>query len=111
MAEQGRTDEGFALIRNGLDSYVTLGLRSDPQTLRLLSEAQARAGQLEEALATIEQAPSGVGEWQINLPGMVWWRGELHLQRGDETKATVALTVPFAAVLSPSEGEVGPENR
>jgi tetratricopeptide (TPR) repeat protein len=87
MAEQGRTDEGIALIRAGLDSYVTIGFRSDAFTLRLLSEAQARAGQLEEALATIEQAFSSVGEKQIDLPGVLWWRGELHLRRGDETKS------------------------
>ena len=52
-----------------------------------LSEAQARAGQIEEALATIEQAFSAVGEQQCCLPGVLWWRGELHLKRGDETKA------------------------
>jgi len=87
IAEQGRTDEGIALIRAGLDSYVTLGFRLDTFTLRLLSEAQARAGQLEEALATIQQAFPVVGELQITLPSVLWWRGELHLKRGDETLA------------------------
>jgi len=87
MAEPGRTDEGIALIRAGLDSFLSLGRRSDAQTLRLLSEAQARAGKLEEALATIEQALSAVGEMQIYLPGALWWRGELHLRRGDEILA------------------------
>src|ERR1039457_7135669 len=57
MAEQGRTDEGIALIRAGLDSQLTPGNRRGlPQLFRALREAQARAGQLEEALATIEQA-------------------------------------------------------
>ena len=88
MAEQGRTDEGIALIRAGLDSQLTPGNRRGlPQLFRALSEAQARAGQLEEALATIEQAFSAVGEMQLWLPGVLWWRGELHLKRGDETKA------------------------
>jgi adenylate cyclase len=88
MAEQGRTDEGIALIRAGLDSPATLGNRLGlPGSLTALSEAQARAGQIEEALATIEQAFSAVGEMQIHLPGLLWWRGELHLKRGDETKA------------------------
>ena len=65
MAEQGRTDEGIALIRAGLDSLATLGTRLGlPQYLIALSEAQARAGQMEEALATIEQAFSAVGEQQ-----------------------------------------------
>jgi class 3 adenylate cyclase/tetratricopeptide (TPR) repeat protein len=87
MAEQGRTNEGIALIRAGLDSAATLGLPANAETLRVSSEWQARAGQLEEALATIEQAFSAVGEMQIYLPGVLWWRGELHLKRGDETKA------------------------
>ena len=87
MAEQGRTDEGVALIRTVLDSSATLGLPANAETLRVSSEAQARAGQLEEALATIEQAFSAVGEMQIHLPGVLWRRGELHLRRGDETQA------------------------
>jgi tetratricopeptide (TPR) repeat protein len=87
MAEQGRTDEGIALIRAGLDSLVALGETENPSTLRWLSEAQARAGQIEEALATIEQAFSAVGEMQIHLAGVLWSRGELHLKRGDESKA------------------------
>src|ERR1035437_6479376 len=88
MAEQGRTDEGIALIRAGLDSYLPLGSKANlPQHFIALSEAQARAGQLEEALATIEQAFSAVGEQQLWLPGVLWWQGELHLKRGDETKA------------------------
>ena len=88
MAEQGRTDEGIALIRAGLDSLATLGTRVGlPQYLIALSEAQARAGQMEEALAAIEQAFSAVGEQQRWLPGVFWWRGELYLKRGDETKA------------------------
>ena len=88
MAEQGRADEGLALIRAGLDSLATLGNRlALPHYFRALSEAQARAGQIEEALATIEQAFSTVGEMQINLPGVLWWRGELHLKRRDETLA------------------------
>jgi tetratricopeptide (TPR) repeat protein len=87
MAEQGRTDEGIALIRAGLDSLVTLGLRSNPGELKALSEAQAHAGQLEEALATIEQGFAAVGEMQYYLPGVLWWRGELHLRRGNEAFA------------------------
>jgi tetratricopeptide (TPR) repeat protein len=68
MAERGRIHEGIALIRAGLDSQATLGNKSGlPRLLIGLSEAQARAGQLEEALATIEQAFSAVGEQQIYL--------------------------------------------
>jgi hypothetical protein len=88
MAEQGRIDEGIALTRAGLDSYLTLGGRSSlPRFFIAMSEAQARAGQLGEALGTIEQAFSAVGEQQIYLPGVLRWRGKLHLKRGDETLA------------------------
>jgi len=88
MAEQGRTDEGIALIRHGVDSALTLGNRLGlPRSLIALSEAQARAGQMEEALATIELAFSAVGEQQIHLPYVLWWRGELSLKRGDEALA------------------------
>ena len=87
MAEQGRPDEGVALIRTGLDSAAALGLPANAETLRVSSEAQARAGQLEAALATIEQAFSAIGERQIFLPEVLWWWGELHLMRGEETLA------------------------
>ena len=83
MAEQGRTDEGIALIRAGLQT-----IRTDlAPNLLFLSEAQARGGQLEEALATIEQALAAVGEQQTILLLVLWSRGELHLKRGDEIKA------------------------
>ena len=52
-----------------------------------MSEAQARAGQMEEALATIEQAFSAVGDMQFWLPGVLGQRGEVHLKRGDEALA------------------------
>jgi hypothetical protein len=50
--------------------------------LSALSEAQACAGQLDEALASVEQALSVVGEMRIYLLGVLWWRGELHLRLG-----------------------------
>jgi tetratricopeptide (TPR) repeat protein len=88
IAEQGRTNEGIALIRAGLDSLTILGNRSGlPQLFSAFGEELARAGHLEEALAAIEQALSAVGEQQIYLPGVLWQRGEVHQQLGDETKA------------------------
>ena len=88
MAEQGRIDEGIALIRHGVNSIVALGNRSGlPRLFIALSEALALSGQLEEAFETIEQAFSAVGEQQIFFPDVLRWRGELHLRRGDETLA------------------------
>jgi tetratricopeptide (TPR) repeat protein len=84
MAERGRTDEGITLIRAGLDSATA---HERLAVLSALSEAQERAGQLQEALATNEQAFHTVGEQQIYLPGLLWRRGELHLRHGEESKA------------------------
>ena len=55
--------------------------------LGALSEAQTRAGQNENALASIDQAFSAVGEMQCYLPGVLWRRGELHLKPDSENKA------------------------
>ncbi len=88
LAEHGRTEEGIALIGDGLDSAEALGVRMNmPLLWKALSEAQARAGQLEGALASIERAFSVVGETQTWLPGILWQRGELHRKRGEETEA------------------------
>jgi len=85
MAEEGQPEEGIALIRDSIGSTGFAPFSN--LSLRLLSEAQARAGQLEDALTTVEQAFVEVGEQQIDLPALLWWRGELHLKRGDETLA------------------------
>jgi tetratricopeptide (TPR) repeat protein len=88
MTKQGAIEEGIALIREGLDLAEAHNNRLyDPPLFAALSEVQARAGQLEEALSTIEQAFSAVGEQQIHLPGLLWRRGEVHFLRGNETKA------------------------
>jgi class 3 adenylate cyclase/tetratricopeptide (TPR) repeat protein len=87
MAERGRTDEGIALIRAGLDSSAKLSRSYLAVCFRALSEAQARAGQVEEALASIEEALSVVGETQIHFPSVLWWRAELRLYSGDEASA------------------------
>ena len=81
-AEQGRTDEGISLIRDGLDSMIATG--AAPTALTVLSEAQARAGRLDEALATIEESFPAARRSAIELQSVLWRRGELHLQRGDE---------------------------
>jgi class 3 adenylate cyclase len=96
MAEEGRADEGVAMIRAGLDFGAAFYWLT-PTDLRALSEAQARAGQLEAALATVEQAISAVGEQQMYLPGVLWRRGELHLCLGDETRAAADFREAVAA--------------
>lgn len=84
-AEQDRTDEGISLIRDGLDSMIATG--AAPTALTMLSEAQARAGRLDEALATIEESFPAARRSAIELQSVLWRRGELHLHRGDEIEA------------------------
>ena len=85
LAEEGRTDEGIALIRDGLDSMISEG--AAPTALTALSEALARAGRFDDALATIEQTFVAARKSAIELVFVLWRRGEFHLQRGDETAA------------------------
>jgi predicted protein tyrosine phosphatase/predicted negative regulator of RcsB-dependent stress response len=85
LAELGRTDEGIALIRDGQDSMISEG--AAPTALAALSEALAHAGRLDEALATIEQTFVAARKSAIELVFVLWRRGELYLQRGDETAA------------------------
>ncbi len=85
LAEQGRTDEGIRLIRDGMDSMISDG--AGETALTSLSEALARAGKLDEALVTLEQTFAAARKSAIELQFVLWRRGELRLQRGDETSA------------------------
>ena len=85
MAEQGQVDEGIRLIRDYIDSMVASDAAAT--ALTLLSEALARAGRLDEALATIEQTFAAARKSAIELLFVLWRRGEMRLQRGDETEA------------------------
>ena len=86
MAEQGRAAEAIAMIREQLDSIAARGERLFGPLLALC-EAQSGAGQIDNALITINRAFSAVGEHQINLPRLLWRRGELHSHHGGEIKA------------------------
>jgi predicted protein tyrosine phosphatase/predicted negative regulator of RcsB-dependent stress response len=85
LAELGRSDEGIHLIRDGLNSMISRG--AAPTALTALSEALAHTGRLDEALATIEQTFAAARKSAIELQFVLWRRGELYLQRGDETAA------------------------
>jgi adenylate cyclase len=85
MAERGRTAEGIALIREGIDHFAGRGTSIVPWIA--LSEAQARAHRMDEAILTIERALSAGGEQRINLLRARWRRAELLLARGDATRA------------------------
>jgi tetratricopeptide (TPR) repeat protein len=97
MAQQGRTNEGCALIRSGLDSLLARGAKLNlHQFQRLLSSAQACEGQLKEALATIEEAVASGGEEDV---AVLWQRAEIHLQLGDEVAAERDFRATIAAAV------------
>jgi len=87
MAERGHSEEGVTMIHDALQIETTFDLPPYLPKLRAFSEAQARSGQLEAALATIDRAISIVGEMLLFLPDLVRSRGELHFRLGDEDKA------------------------
>jgi len=100
VGQEGRTDEGCSLISSALDSVFARGTKLNvPQFLALLSSTQARGGQLEEALATIEKALSSVGEEEVSVLEALWRRGEIHLQQGDEAEAERDFLGTIAAAL------------
>jgi tetratricopeptide (TPR) repeat protein len=85
LAEMGRPLEGIQLIGEGLES-LTPRESTSAFVLATLSEAQARAGRVQEALATIEKTFPHARTSALTLAGALWRRGELH-RHGDEAKA------------------------
>lgn len=78
IAEQGETERGMALMREGLDAIRATGAeRRRPYYLSLLAEALGKAGKVEEGLALIEEA------LQISEASAERWKdAELHRLRG-----------------------------
>ncbi|MBV6450849.1 MAG: hypothetical protein MHPDNHAH_01576 [Anaerolineales bacterium] len=73
----GDHETGIAEIKQGLTAYLASGTHSSlGQYLSQLAEAQARAGQIEQALATIEDAFGAAPEEEMHFP-------ELHRVRAD----------------------------
>ncbi|MCC6499428.1 MAG: AAA family ATPase [Anaerolineales bacterium] len=73
----GDHEAGIAEIKQGLTAYLASGTHSSlGQYLSQLAEAQARAGRVDEALATIEDAFGAAPEEEMHFP-------ELHRVRAD----------------------------
>lgn len=76
-AQLGDHESGIAEIKKGLTDYLASGTHSSlSQYLSQLAEAYARAGQHEQALATIEDAFGAAPEEEMHFP-------ELHRVRAD----------------------------
>ena len=84
QAQLGRTNEGIALIRQGLAAMLAVGMRlTVPYVIASLAEAEEREGLTAEALDTIEQALStDPKELQFHRPEALRLRGELRLKQG-----------------------------
>ena len=85
LAEMGRALEGIALIGEGAES-LTPSESTSAFVLATLSEAQARAGRVQEALATIETTFPHARKSALSLAGALWRRGEIH-RHGDQAQA------------------------
>jgi tetratricopeptide (TPR) repeat protein len=91
LAQQGHSSEGISCCREGLASFKAVGNRlSIGSFLGFLAESLAKGGKLEEALATVEEGMAEVGEQLVDLPYLLWLRGELLLQRAGGSSITSA---------------------
>jgi len=94
VAKLGRTQAGLALIRQGVDACRSRGMGIQiSRALGTLAEAQARAGEPESGLATLDETLSSVeqtGEhhWEAELHRL---KGELLLMQGEKTGAQAGL--------------------
>ncbi len=81
-AHRGRASEGVALIQQGIADMSEVGARSEISSLIVvLAEAQACAGAVDQALATVEQALRANPD-QPERPGALIVRGELRRTQG-----------------------------
>ena len=82
-AHSGRTTQGIALIRNGIDELLKVGNRiTVTASITSLAEAQRLAGSVDEALSTVEWALQFNPDELFNRPETLRLRGELHLGSG-----------------------------
>src|SRR5262249_19808887 len=79
IAKQGQVEEGIAQIRASLQAlHAARNKLGSPYFLALLAETLEEAGQLEQGLATVDEALDFV-----RLTGERWWAAELHRLKGE----------------------------
>jgi len=82
LAMIGNAGEGLPMLRAGLSQYSAEGSRLQLSRYRcMLADAQASAGQLDQALVTIEEALDATPEQRIDEPAILWKRGELRMAK------------------------------
>jgi class 3 adenylate cyclase/tetratricopeptide (TPR) repeat protein len=85
LAQLDHPTEGISLMRQGLTSLLESGQEGEQNGLRMsaLAQAQHRAGSLNEALETIEQALHATPDIPIWRPEILRISGELRLKNGE----------------------------
>jgi class 3 adenylate cyclase len=87
-AQLGSAAEGIALMRHGIDDTLRTGERTAvPWLMTYLATAQLRAGAIDDALRTVEQALSFNLEDIVVRPETLRIRGELRLRQGNQLSA------------------------
>ncbi|HLW69504.1 MAG TPA: AAA family ATPase [Candidatus Binataceae bacterium] len=83
LAQRGEVEAGLAEASAGMESFMAAGNRLGiAMWLALLAEVQERAGLVQEARSTLKQAVDAVGEQTLDLPLVLWKRGELLARHG-----------------------------
>jgi tetratricopeptide (TPR) repeat protein len=84
QAQLGRPTDSISLIRAGIDALPSAGDRvSAPINMAYLAAAQLRAGAVDNALETVEQAVNLIPERTYGRPEIFRIRGEVRLARQD----------------------------
>jgi predicted ATPase len=79
IAAQGDPEQGIAKIKEGLGIWrMTGSILATPMFLYLLADAHARAGQMEEARAAVNEALTLMNETEERV-----WEPEVHRLHGD----------------------------
>ena len=79
IADSGEGARGIEMMRDGVRQQISNGQRVGlGYYLALLGEAQMRAGALEDALASTEEALTAVPEERVDHPRLLHLRGEIH---------------------------------
>ncbi len=82
---QCKFEEGIATLAKGVAEYLSTGTHSSlAQYLSVLAEGYAGAGDIERALAAIEDAFGAAGEEHMHFPELHRMKAELLAQRGGE---------------------------
>ncbi len=81
---QGQDETGITEIKNGLADYLASGTHSSlGQYLSFLAEIYARAGDYEQALATIQDAFGAAPEEEMHFPELHRVRADILLKQSD----------------------------